>query len=58
MAARGDNQFGWDPVFEVTEEGPGKGSTYAEMDAAVKNGLSHRYRALDALRQHLLATYS
>jgi len=57
VAARGDNQFGWDPVFEVTEEGPGAGQTYAEMDKDVKNRLSHRYRALDALRAMFLAEY-
>jgi hypothetical protein len=33
----------------------GFAETYAEMDAATKNGVSHRYRALDALRAHLLA---
>ncbi|CAG9464443.1 unnamed protein product [Pedinophyceae sp. YPF-701] len=52
VQARGDNQFGWDPVFEVD----GFGETYAEMDKDVKNGISHRYRALDKLREHLLET--
>jgi hypothetical protein len=33
----------------------GFAETYAEMDAATKNSISHRYRALDALRAHLLA---
>lgn len=28
---------------------------YAEMDKATKNSISHRYRALDQLRQHLIA---
>lgn len=28
---------------------------YAEMDKATKNSISHRYRALDKLRQHLIA---
>ena len=55
VPARGPTDFGWDPVFEVTEDGPGKGATYAEMDKAVKNTLSHRYRALQKLREHLAA---
>ena len=49
---RGPADFGWDPVFEP--EG-GAGRTYAEMDKAAKNALSHRFRALDLLRAHLLA---
>lgn len=51
VAARGDNQFGWDPVFEPE----GFGETYAEMDKDIKNTISHRYRALDKLRDYLLA---
>jgi len=51
VAARGDNNFGWDPVFEPA----GFGETYAEMAKETKNGISHRYRALDKLRAHLLA---
>ena len=38
VPARGDNQFGWDPVFEPE----GFGETYAEMAAKVKNTISHR----------------
>lgn len=41
-APRGVNGFGYDPVFFV----PGHGKTIAEMDAAEKNIISHRYRAL------------
>jgi len=51
VAARGDGKFGWDPVFEVE----GTGRTYAEMDAGEKNGLSHRYKALNKLRSYLVA---
>lgn len=29
--------------------------TYAEMDKALKNKISHRYRSLDALRTYLIA---
>ena len=53
VPARGDNQFGWDPVFEPVDA-VGGGATYAQMDKAVKNSISHRYRALDKLRTHLL----
>ncbi|BGP53266.1 hypothetical protein JCM8202_002591 [Rhodotorula sphaerocarpa] len=51
VPARGPANFGWDPVFEPDE---GNGKTYAEMDAADKNKISHRYRALDKLRKFLL----
>ncbi|GAA6029897.1 hypothetical protein JCM8097_009159 [Rhodosporidiobolus ruineniae] len=51
VPARGPTNFGWDPVFEPEE---GKGQTYAEMDGAEKNRISHRYRALDKLRKFLL----
>jgi inosine triphosphate pyrophosphatase len=49
--ARGPLSFGWDPVFEPA----GFSETYAEMDSAVKNRISHRYLALDQLRTFLLA---
>ena len=39
VPARGDNQFGWDPVFEPDE---GAGRTYAELPKAEKNEISHR----------------
>ncbi|GAA5860587.1 hypothetical protein JCM1840_000308 [Sporobolomyces johnsonii] len=51
VPARGPTNFGWDPVFEPVE---GEGRTYAEMDGAEKNKISHRYRALDKLRKFLL----
>ncbi|GAA6005211.1 hypothetical protein JCM10207_002899 [Rhodosporidiobolus poonsookiae] len=51
VPARGPTNFGWDPVFEPEE---GEGKTYAEMDPAAKNKISHRYRALDKLRKFLL----
>lgn len=49
LAARGGSGFGYDPVFEVG------GRTLAEMDAAEKNGLSHRGRALRAIAAALAA---
>lgn len=50
VSARGPTEFGWDPIFEPT----GFNETYAEMDKVLKNTISHRYRALDALREYLL----
>ncbi|WP_348607263.1 non-canonical purine NTP pyrophosphatase [Halobaculum rarum] len=41
VEARGDGGFGYDPIFEYD------GSTLAEMDAAEKNAISHRGRALE-----------
>jgi XTP/dITP diphosphohydrolase len=46
-APRGENGFGYDPVFEVD------GLTLAEMGLAEKNILSHRARALRALAEAL-----
>jgi len=46
---RGPKAFGWDPIFEVE----GMDQTFAEMDDATKNSLSHRYKALDLLRTFL-----
>ncbi len=40
---------GWDPIFEYD------GETYAEMDKARKNTLSHRAIALSKLKQWLQA---
>lgn len=51
VEARGPPDFGWDPCFEPE----GFAETYAEMPASVKNGISHRYRALNQLRTRLLA---
>ena len=51
VPARGDNQFGWDPIFLPD----GFEQTYAEMPKDVKNSISHRYRSLDKLRAHLLS---
>jgi XTP/dITP diphosphohydrolase len=46
---RGSNGFGYDPFFLVPE----LGKTAAELDAATKNGLSHRGKALAALVQEI-----
>jgi XTP/dITP diphosphohydrolase len=44
-APRGDGGFGYDPVFFS----PAHGCSAAELDAAVKNRVSHRGQALEAL---------
>lgn len=41
-----EHQSGW--LLNV----PGYTETYAEMDKTVKNGISHRRRAVDALREY------
>jgi len=48
-APRGDGGFGYDPVFLDPESG----LTAAELPAARKNAISHRGRALAALRARL-----
>ena len=49
--AQGDGGFGYDPVFRPE----GAAVTFAAMDAAVKQGLSHRGQALRALCDWLTA---
>jgi XTP/dITP diphosphohydrolase len=45
LAARGDNGFGYDPVFYV----PTHACSSAELPAETKNSLSHRGQALRKL---------
>ena len=47
---RGAEGFGYDPVFLV----PDLGKTLAEITPSTKNSLSHRYKALQAIRPVLL----
>ena len=49
VPARGPPDFGWDPIFQPD----GYQQTYAEMDSSLKNTLSHRYKAVCALRDYL-----
>lgn len=50
-APRGSGGFGYDPVFFD----PVRGMGAAELEAALKNRISHRGRALAQLRESLLA---
>jgi len=50
LGPRGDNGFGYDPVFEPLEA---DGRTFAELTAEEKNAISHRARALRALAELL-----
>ncbi|MEE4312544.1 MAG: XTP/dITP diphosphatase [candidate division KSB1 bacterium] len=45
---RGDNGFGYDPLFYVPEFD----KSFAEMPLSVKNEISHRARALQKVRRH------
>jgi XTP/dITP diphosphohydrolase len=49
LRPRGDNGFGYDPVFLV----PAQACSAAELDSATKNALSHRGQALRKLVAYL-----
>jgi XTP/dITP diphosphohydrolase len=49
---KGDNGFGYDPIFYVPEQK----CTSAELPAEVKNKISHRGQALQLLMKQLFAT--
>jgi XTP/dITP diphosphohydrolase len=50
FASRGENGFGYDPLF-VPE---GEDMTFAELGGEQKNQLSHRFRALERVKTWLL----
>ena len=57
VPARGSKEFGWDPIFEPTEQGDNSGSnkkTYAEMSGDEKDAISHRGRAFRKFREYLM----
>ncbi|MBW4419986.1 MAG: RdgB/HAM1 family non-canonical purine NTP pyrophosphatase [Myxacorys californica WJT36-NPBG1] len=54
LAPRGEGGFGYDPIFFVPE----KGLTFAEMPPAMKQEVSHRGRAFQALLPQLKALES
>ncbi|MFA5976013.1 MAG: XTP/dITP diphosphatase [Elusimicrobiota bacterium] len=47
---RGEEGFGYDPVFLVPEHG----KTLAELGPTLKNSISHRYKALQAMQPILI----
>jgi XTP/dITP diphosphohydrolase len=51
LTPQGEQGFGYDPVFTVAEYG----RTMAELGPQVKNRISHRARALAALKELLLS---
>ncbi|KAM9892219.1 hypothetical protein OXX69_012086, partial [Metschnikowia pulcherrima] len=50
--SRGHKNFGWDSIFQPD----GFDETYAEMDKIVKNGISHRYKALKQFQDFLIGS--
>jgi len=47
---RGDNGFGYDPIFQPD----GRAQTFGELEPAAKDGMSHRARAFEKLKAALL----
>lgn len=47
---RGSREFGWDPCFQPD----GYTETFAEMSKDVKNKISHRYKAVNALGEYFM----
>lgn len=50
---RGPHNFGWDPCFQPE----GFQETYAEMSSETKNSISHRFRALEAMKAYFLTLH-
>lgn len=69
---RGPPDFGWDPIFQVRMpmqfsyflsklfyfKPDGYDKTYAELPKATKNEISHRFRAVEKLRDYFVSSTS
>ncbi len=59
LESRGENGFGYDPIFGITlgtgADSEFVGQTIAQVPASVKAGISHRARAVRLLEEHLKA---
>lgn len=55
VPSRGPTDFGWDSIFEPRES---HGKTYAEMDKADKNLISHRGRAFDEFKAFIAKEFN
>tara|TARA_A100001234_G_scaffold115086_1_gene100998 strand:- start:2564 stop:3190 length:627 start_codon:yes stop_codon:yes gene_type:complete len=51
---RGIDGFGYDPIFQPESHD----LTYAEMDADEKNRISHRFKALDKIKEFLIPYFN
>ena len=54
VAPRGDQGFGYDPVFYLPEFQ----KTMAQLPLETKNRISHRAKALEKMRPHLLSYFT
>lgn len=54
VSPRGSRDFGWDCVFQPI----GYDKTYGELQKEEKNKISHRYKALDKLRNYFIENNS
>tara|TARA_Y100000996_G_scaffold383418_1_gene339342 strand:+ start:247 stop:873 length:627 start_codon:yes stop_codon:yes gene_type:complete len=50
---RGVDGFGYDPIFQPESQS----QTYAEMDTEKKNRISHRFKALDKIKEFLVSYF-
>ena len=51
---RGVDGFGYDPIFQPESQN----LTYAELDADEKNRISHRFKALDKIKEFLIPYFN